>query len=255
MSVLSWSEQNRGRHGILITPTNPQYPSSEKFFSSRLKLYLGMLDYLPILSFWINSLPEVDLEAIIPSPEPECPICTNTYLKNLEDVPASGEAREIPIRLPCGHILGLECIVILAVRANSSSGVLCPFCRARHNHVPTSWQGTSGMLDRCMWVALDIFVRVNRWEEFQDMEAVQQWVQDDDRLCRDVADEDGRREAIKYAVQSWAEMGDDEFCRQLAVRTYGERVQFTPSLARPIWVEPQSKSQGGNQIGHVRGTR
>lgn len=149
MCALSWSEQNRGKHGILITPTNSQYSPSEKFFSSRLKLYLGMLDYLFILSFQINSLPEVDLEAIIPSPEPECPICTNTYLKNPEDVPTSREVKEISIRLPYGHILDLKCIFILAVRANLSSGVLCPFCRARHNHVPSSWQGTSGMLDRC----------------------------------------------------------------------------------------------------------
>ena len=47
MDVLSWSEENEGKNGILITPYDHR-PPYELFFSSRLELYFGLLGSLPL---------------------------------------------------------------------------------------------------------------------------------------------------------------------------------------------------------------
>lgn len=235
MNSLSWNEKYKNYHGVLIPSTDPQELPDAIFFTSRLRLFLWMLLDLSIPEVWIKSLPRIDLDVTVPSPEPECPICRSTYLENLDEEDAyvphpyeddmiNGGRKEMPLRLPCGHILGQECIICLVREAPASIGVLCPLCRAKHNHIPISWEVTSDTLDRCMLIAIETFVSLNEWWEFQDLEAVEEWVQDEEGLCRDVQDED-KRNAIKYAVKAWAEMGEQELCQQLAVRAYGEGAQ------------------------------
>ena len=95
------------RHGILVTPQDPYKPPYELFFSSRITLYLDLLDTLPLPTPWILSLPQLDLEVTVPSIDPDCPTCANTYLPNLvDDIPADQDnPHEMPRRLPCGHHL------------------------------------------------------------------------------------------------------------------------------------------------------
>lgn len=235
MSIISWGEKYKNYHGILIPSTDPQGLPNTIFFTSRLRLFLWMLLDLSIPEVWIKSLPRIDLDVTVPSPEPECPICRSVYLRNLDEEDAyvphpceddgiDGERNEMPLRLPCGHILGQECIICLVREAPASIGVLCPLCRAKHNHIPINWERTTDTLDRCMLIAIETFVSLNEWWEFQDLEAVEEWVQDEEELCRDVEDEE-KRNAIKYAVKAWAEIDEQELCQQLAVRVYGEGAQ------------------------------
>lgn len=86
----------------------------EVFFYSRLEMYLRLLISLPLSADWIDSLPKVDLEVTVPTPNLECPICTDRYLETPEESPIDEESREIPLRLPCNHILGAACIGRLA---------------------------------------------------------------------------------------------------------------------------------------------
>lgn len=242
MTSLSWIERNTGRHGILLTPEHDhQYPPNEIFYSSRIKMYLDLLDCLPLSDSWIHSLPQIDTEVTVPSVGPDCPICYFPYLQTANDEsPAAtdnSDWKEIPVRLPCGHILCEKCVHHLAWDANASSGVLCPFCRAGFNHMPITLEESWEMLLKRMWVTLEIFTRVYGDEkeedddDEQDMEAVVRWAQDFPRLSRDVPPAD-KREAIEYAVQSWLDMGDENFCRDLAVTVLGPRVQVTGPVVR-----------------------
>ena len=124
---------------------NHRDPPYELFFSSRIELYLDLLDLLPLPTPWILSLPQVDLEVTVPSIGQGCPICANKYLPNLLDAtPLSDEEddRKMPRRLPCRHHLCEECIHRLASEADATDGVLC------RDHVPTAEGGSSeDMLD------------------------------------------------------------------------------------------------------------
>ena len=51
-----------------------------------------------------------------------CPVCLETYLQDASN--------EFPRRLPCGHVLGTECLLIWAAdQASTKEGVKCPWCR------------------------------------------------------------------------------------------------------------------------------
>lgn len=228
MSSISWAKENRGNHGLLIQIGDPeQQPHVEVFFPTRLRMYLDLLGYLPLPVGWLASLPELDMEVTIPTPGPNCPICTNPYLKVPEENLFGTEQIEIPVRLPCGHIMGLKCVHRLAWDANASTGVVCPFCRASHNHMPVSAEGTEDKLEKCMWIMLETFVRLQGgWEDFEDMETVLEWVKDDEMLRKDVPEEE-KREAIKYAAECWVKIGDEELLRLLAARVYGHSVRCT----------------------------
>lgn len=238
MSTISWREENRGKHGLLVTLEDPVQPRFEIFFPSRLRLYLDVLDYLPLHISWLTSLPELDMEVAVPTPGPECPICTYPYnIKISEGQPAEphlfepldGEQRdETPVQLPCGHIIGINCIHYLAWSANASSCVVCPFCRASHNHMPISPEGTDDRLAKCMWVMLEIFLRLYADNlDFEDMQTVLEWAQDDLVLRKDVPEEE-KRKAINFAVECWLEIGDEELLWLFAARIYGTTVQCTP---------------------------
>lgn len=229
MSTISWREENRGKHGLLISFEDPQMPKYESFFPSRLRLYLDVLDYLPLPHDWLTSLPVLTMENAAPAPGHECPICYTPYLTiSSQEKPGGSQGlQEIPVRLPCGHILGLICIHRLAWNANASTCVVCPFCRASHNHVPISPEGTRDKLAKCMWVTLEIFLRRHAgWIDFEDMEAVLEWAHDD-RLLREDVPEEEKREAIKFAIECWAKIGDEELLRLFAARLYGNSVQCT----------------------------
>lgn len=219
MDVLSWSEENEGKNGILITPYDPR-PPYELFFSSRLELYFDLLGSLPLPIPWILSLQQVDLEVTVPTIDPDCPICANTYLPNLL---ADEEDRKMPRLLPCGHHLCEECVRRLAWEADATD---CVLCRCSYYHVPTAQGGSpEDILDKGMWIALEVFTRLHQ-DDFQDMDAVTRWSQDFPALSYDVPEED-KQDAICHAVQSWLDMGDEEFSRQLAERVYNEsNVEF-----------------------------
>lgn len=226
MSFISWVKENRGNHGLLIQTNDGKQAHLELFFPTRLRMYLDLLEYFALPVAWLASLPKLDMEVTIPTPEPNCPICTNPYIKISEQ-----RKIEIPVRLPCGHVMGLKCVFRLARGANASTGVVCPFCRASHNHVPISAaeEGTEDKLGKCMWTMLETFVRLRGGgccEEFEDMETVLEWVKDDEILRENVPEEE-KREAIKYAAKCWVEIGDEELLRMLAARVYGHSVRCT----------------------------
>lgn len=234
MSTISWREVNRGKHGLLVTCEDPSQPRFEIFFPSRLRLYLDLLDYLPLHISWLKSLPELDMEVAVPTPGPECPICTYPYnFKNsAEGQPAETldgeELKETPVQLPCGHIIGINCIHYLAWSANASSCVVCPFCRVSHNHIPISPKGTDDRLAKCMWIMLEIFLRLYADDsDYEDMETVLEWARND-LLLREEVPEVEKRKAIKFAVECWVEIGDEELLRLFVARIYGPTVQCTP---------------------------
>lgn len=245
-SRLSWIERNSGRHGILLPSDDHQNqnpnPPNEKFFASRIKMYLGLLDCIPLFDGWISSLSHLDIDdtevTVPPSIGPECPICYDPYIRiaNEKKSPTDDDSdwKEIPLRLPCGHVLCKKCVRDVAGHANASTGVVCPFCRASFNHMPiTAASGSWDKLLKCMWVTLDIFFRLHSDldDDEQDMEAVVRWAQDGPRLSHDVPPAD-KREAIEYAVKSWIDMGDEKFCRDLAVTVLGPRAQAIPQVVR-----------------------
>lgn len=120
MNRLSWSERNSGRHGILLPSDDDhqnqnQNPPNEAFFSSRIKMYLDLLDCISLFNSWILSLSHIDInntEVTIPaSTGRDCPICYDPYIridKGKRPTTAANNPsdwKEIPVRLPCGHIL------------------------------------------------------------------------------------------------------------------------------------------------------
>lgn len=229
MSFISWVEENRGNHGLLIQINEPRHAHFELFFPTRLRMYLDLLEYFALPVAWLASLPKLDMEVTIPTPGPNCPICTNPYIKIPERHQSGTKQIEIPVRLPCGHIMGLKCVFRLAWAANASTGVVCPFCRASHNHVSVSAEGTDeDKLVKCMWIMLETFVRLRGGgsEEFEDMDTVLEWAKDDEIMREDVPEEE-KREAIKYAAKCWVEIGDEELLRLLAARVYGHSVRCT----------------------------
>lgn len=61
------SKKNKGKHGLLFIPaTNTEYPY-EILFSSRLKMYLCLLKYLPLSADSVDSRPKVDMEVTVPT--------------------------------------------------------------------------------------------------------------------------------------------------------------------------------------------
>lgn len=49
-----------------------------------------------------------------------CPICYEDYLEN--------SSSELPRKLPCGHTLGTECLLLWASSRANTSSVICPIC-------------------------------------------------------------------------------------------------------------------------------
>lgn len=163
------------------------------------------MEDLPLPLGWLRSLPKLDKEFTISTPKPGCPICTIPYHNNFNEHPSGTNRIETPTRLPCGHIMGLRCVTQLVKRANTSTGVFCPFCRASHNHLSVSAEGTEYKLEKCMWIMLETFVRLHGGsEDFEDMETVLDWVKDDELLREDVLDK-AKCAAIKYAAKCWME--------------------------------------------------
>lgn len=236
-------------------------------------MYLHLLDCIPLSESWISSLSHIEINITIINTEVtvspsnigrDCPICYDPYIRIANDGKSPTTTttttktndwerkREIPVELPCGHILCEKCVCKLAWLANASTGVLCPFCRASFNHIilPITFTAAAAaaaagsdsdsdsgsscwdMLLKCMWVTLETYVRLqHNKEDEQDMESVLRWAQDGDRLSHDVPSAD-KREAIHHALKSWLEMGDERFCQELAVSVLGPTVQVTPPLVR-----------------------
>lgn len=234
MASLTWSERNTGRHGVLLNSDDHKNPPNELFFSSRIEMYLELLDCIPFSDSWISSLPQVDIGSTVPRVGPDCPICYLPYLQTAKDESLTDDSdrKEIPLRLPCGHILCEKCVRHLAWDANASTGVLCPFCRASFNHILVTPARSWETLFKCMWVALEIYIRLHDDEENdEEMESVVRWAQDFPRLSHDVPSID-MRVAIEYAAQYWLDMGDEKFGQELAVTVLGPRAQVTPPVVR-----------------------
>lgn len=61
------SKKNKGKHGLLFIPaTHTEYPY-KIIFSSRLEVYLSLLNYLPLSVDRVDSLPKVDMEFTVPT--------------------------------------------------------------------------------------------------------------------------------------------------------------------------------------------
>lgn len=133
-------------------------------------MYLSLLSLLPLSDDWIDSLPKVDMKITVQIPSLEYPICADKYLRTPEETPTNEEEpREMPLRLPCRHILGAACITCLARQANASSCVVCPCCRASHQHILTP-ECTQEKEAKFMWVAIEIFTRLRGQENFQTLQ-------------------------------------------------------------------------------------
>ena len=52
---------------------------------------------------------------------PNCSICNDAFL--------TGSSPEMPMKLPCGHILGSQCLLKWLSPLSSSGNNTCPFCR------------------------------------------------------------------------------------------------------------------------------
>ena len=52
-----------------------------------------------------------------------CPVCLEDYLQ--------GPSRELPRKLPCGHLIGTECLSVWASSQNRVASTKCPWCRQR----------------------------------------------------------------------------------------------------------------------------
>lgn len=235
-NVLSWSKKNKSKHGILMVPINYYVYPYEIFFSSRLDMYLNLLNCLHLSDNWVDSLPKVEREVTMPTSDLECPICIDRYLKTPEETSTDEEPREMPLRLSCRHILGAACISRLARQANASSCVVCPLCRASYDHILTP-DFTREKEAKSMWIAIEIFSRLRGQEKFQDIEAIQYWARDDVKLRNDVP-EQKKRKAIKYAVEWWDELGDEKMLRRLADRVCGKLTQCTSPPAQRYFLSP-----------------
>lgn len=124
--------------------------------------------------------------------------------------------------------ISAECIHRLASEADATDGVLC------QDHVPTAQEGSSeDILDECLWIALEIFTRLHQ-DDFQDMDAVTRSAQNFPTPSHDVPEED-KRGSIRHAFETWLDMGNEEFSRQLAERVCNKSsVEFTVPFARPF---------------------
>lgn len=49
-----------------------------------------------------------------------CPICYDDFLQD--------QSREFPRKLPCGHIIGTECLLLLASAQRGTTSIKCPWC-------------------------------------------------------------------------------------------------------------------------------
>lgn len=78
---------------------------------------------------------------------------------------------------------------------------------------------------------MEIFVKLDGKDDIQDMTAVISWAQDFPRFSHDVPEAD-KREAIEYVVQCRVDMGNENFCPQLAVAVYIPSIQLTPPVKR-----------------------
>lgn len=104
---------------------------------------------------------------------------------------------------------GPECSRHFAWDADASTCITCPFCRASFKHIPITTEIIWEMLLKRMRVTMEIFVWWNGKDDIQDFP----------RFSHDVPEAD-KREAIEYVVQCWVDMGNEEFCPQLAVTVY-----------------------------------
>ena len=75
------------------------------------------------------------------------------------------------------------------------------------------------------------------------MDAVTRLAQDFQALSHDVPGED-KRDSIRRAVETWLEMGDEEFSRQLAERVCNEsNVEFTAPVVELIAIRARRRSR------------
>ena len=78
-----------------------------------------------------------------------CPVCLETYLQNASN--------ELPRRLPCGHVVGTECLFIWAAeQASTREGVKCPWCR---RVVVDKVGGIVGVMNRDVEQWVEVLVR------------------------------------------------------------------------------------------------
>lgn len=95
-------------------------------------------------------LPQVSITSLLgdDNAAPKCSICLTPFLEQVAqapstDTPGENQPRstevpveiansgDIPIRLPCGHVFGMECIYLWITRREDEYPLTCPLCRAR----------------------------------------------------------------------------------------------------------------------------
>lgn len=107
---------------------NNGFVSSETYFESDTTTqYSGLLPdtnvgFLPRMAF-VDNLISLELDDL-PEDDRHCPICLQGY--------RTGESGEIPLELPCGHVMGRVCLLASFLTSPASEddqqAVGCPIC-------------------------------------------------------------------------------------------------------------------------------
>lgn len=75
--------------------------------------------------------------------EASCSICHNSFL--------AGETPEIPVKIPCGHVFGMSCIVQWLSRIDGN-GDTCPICRRRVHGEPSNDPNLAALEEERYWL-------------------------------------------------------------------------------------------------------
>lgn len=100
---------------------------------------------------FIANLPTVSITDILPE-DRDCGICISPYSSpgNLETTPFDNEQADVPVRLPCNHVLGRHCLSLWL-----SNNTTCPICRHELFRGPLNGLLDPAVVDRMIDDALE----------------------------------------------------------------------------------------------------
>ena len=77
---------------------------------------------------WFNHLPSVDMETL-DKDDQNCSICRVEYSSSSSASDQQEDPVETPVRLPCGHVFGTQCLKAWLTHAAGAGNKTCPTCR------------------------------------------------------------------------------------------------------------------------------
>ncbi|KAG8528435.1 uncharacterized protein KY384_007353 [Bacidia gigantensis] len=125
---------------------------------------------------WINNLISLDVHEFEDCDEKDkqCPVCLEPFW--------DGENNEIPLQLPCEHVIGRECIWRLFWQVGDSVRTTCPICRQDqpidHREPIDTTQGLSEFLEQVNYVLLRMGPLRLDAEKRPEWEKIRQYVQE-----------------------------------------------------------------------------